>query len=100
MDSSTKRRILKSGLCQLEDTLNDVAYTEQVRPICFFFFSMVFPWFFQEQVDEQMTGSISKDDFLAAAQRLGLTETTGVELAFSFAQLLEGLGQLFRGFCC
>ena len=37
-----------------------------------------------------MTGSISKENFLAAAQRLGLADTVGVELAFTFAQLLEG----------
>ena len=35
-----------------------------------------------------MSGSISREAFLAAAQRLGLSE--GVELAFSFAQRVEG----------
>lgn len=45
---------------------------------------------YEEQVDDQMTGSISKENFLAAAQRLGLADTVGVELAFTFAQLLEG----------
>lgn len=47
-----------------------------------------------EQVDDQMTGSISKENFLAAAQRLGLADTVGVELAFTFAQLLEGAESL------
>eukprot|EP00435_Cladocopium_sp_Y103_P074805 s43_g51.t1 len=41
-----------------------------------------------EQVDENMTGSISKEAFLATAQRLGLSD--GVEMAFSFAQQMEG----------
>lgn len=41
-----------------------------------------------EQMDEQMTGSVSKEAFLATAQRLGLSD--GVELAFSFAQQMEG----------
>ena len=39
-------------------------------------------------MDEQMTGSVSKEAFLATAQRLGLSD--GVELAFSFAQQMEG----------
>lgn len=41
-----------------------------------------------------MTGSISKEAFLATAQRLGLSD--GVELAFSFAQQMEGAA-CYRG---
>lgn len=43
-----------------------------------------------EQVDDQKTGSITREAFLAAAQRLGLAETAGVAMAFDFAQLLQG----------
>lgn len=45
-----------------------------------------------EQVDDQKTGSITREAFLAAAQRLGLAETAGVAMAFDFAQLLQGTG--------
>ena len=48
----------------------------------------------QEQVDEHMTGSISKKAFLATAQRLGLSDGAG--LAFSFAQQMEGAA-CYRG---
>lgn len=42
-----------------------------------------------------MTGSISKEAFLATAQRLGLSD--GVELAFSFAQQMEGAALAKKG---
>ena len=43
-----------------------------------------------EQVDDQKVGSITKEAFLSVAQRLGLAESAGLEIAFNFAQLLKG----------
>lgn len=48
-----------------------------------------------EQVDEQRSGSITRDNFILTAERLGLADTAGLDIAFNLA-CGEGGAQVFR----